>query len=362
MIDSRTRSTIRRKLLAWFDANRRELPWRKRTTPYRVWVSEIMLQQTQVATVVDYYQRFIRRFPNLKQLAQADEAEVLRFWEGLGYYRRARQMHRAAKQILASHGGRFPREFSEVVALPGIGRYTAGAILSIACDQPWPILEGNTIRLFARLTGMQSDPRTTDNQKRLWQLSESLVTKHRPGDLNQSLMELGATICRPQNPRCEICPIRNECVARIKGIQTRIPPAARKLKYESISEAVVLVQRRSRYLVRRCGNNERWAGLWDFPRYAANSDSPEYTLKLKLEQHTGLIATVESSGLTIQHAVTRFRITLDCYIARQVSGRVDRRNDPSLVWKPLDEIAELPMSVTGRKIAERVRRGLDIDR
>ena len=175
MPDAKWKSTLRRKLLKWFDENQRDLPWRKNKTPYRIWVSEIMLQQTQVATVVDYYKRFLKRFPTVKKLAAAQEAEVLKLWEGLGYYRRARQLHAAAKLVVQQHGGKFPTDFDSVLALPGIGRYTAGAILSISQDQQQPILEGNTIRLFARLMEMKSDPRTTSNQKALWEFSQSIL-------------------------------------------------------------------------------------------------------------------------------------------------------------------------------------------
>ena len=174
---SAQRTAFRRRLLKWFDANQRDLPWRKNRTPYRIWVSEIMLQQTQVATVIAYYRRFMKQFPTVKKLAAAEQSEVLKLWEGLGYYRRARQLHAAAQQVVDQHGGKFPTDFDSVLALPGIGRYTAGAILSISLDQRLPILEGNTIRLFARLLAMPDDPRTTANQKVLWKFAESILPK-----------------------------------------------------------------------------------------------------------------------------------------------------------------------------------------
>ena len=198
--------------MKWFDQHQRNLPWRKNKSLYRIWISEIMLQQTQVATVIDYFNRFVKRFPNIKRLAAASEADVLRLWEGLGYYRRARQLHAAAKTIVECHGGQFPTDITDVLALPGIGRYTAAAILSIAQDQRLPILEGNTIRLFARLLAMNSDPRTTENQKRLWEFSESLLPRKQVGDFNQSLMELGSEICTPRNPNCKICPLMRQDV------------------------------------------------------------------------------------------------------------------------------------------------------
>ena len=190
MLSSTSFKSLQKRLLAWFDENQRELPWRKNKTPYRIWVSEIMLQQTQVATVIDYYLRFMKQFPTVKKLAAADEADVLKLWEGLGYYRRARQLHAAARLVVENHKGRFPETFDEVLALPGIGRYTAGAILSISKDEQLPILEGNTIRLFARLMEMKADPKTGPNQKALWEFSESLLPKKRCGDFNLSLIHI----------------------------------------------------------------------------------------------------------------------------------------------------------------------------
>ena len=391
MPDAKWKSTLRRKLLKWFDENQRDLPWRKNKTPYRIWVSEIMLQQTQVATVVDYYKRFLKRFPTVKKLAAAQEAEVLKLWEGLGYYRRARQLHAAAKLVVQQHGGKFPTNFDSVLALPGIGRYTAGAILSISQDQQQPILEGNTIRLFARLMEMKSDPRTTSNQKALWEFSQSILPRKRCGDFNQALMELGSEICHPKRPQCLICPIHDLCPTAIKGLQESIPVAAKKIKYQELSEAVVVIKRGNKFLVRQCGTDERWAGLWDFARYeightekneaadrngASTHSSKELskttartrlklvervdsarnpTDKLKqaiaktVKQETGLVVAVEKTGKQIKHAVTKYRITLDCYLADQATGRLKRNSN--LKWMTIEQVQAAPMSGTGRKIA-----------
>ncbi len=358
---------MQKPLLKWFDSYQRDLPWRKKKTRYRIWVSEIMLQQTQVATVVDYYRRFMKRFPTVKKLAAADQADVLKMWEGLGYYRRARQLHAAAQVIVENHGGRFPREFESVLALPGIGRYTAGAILSIADDQRLPILEGNTIRLFARLLEMRDDPRSTANQKRLWEFAESILPENRTGDFNQALMELGSLVCQPKNPRCESCPLSNDCPTFVKGLQTKIPATRKKIEYEEISEAVVLVQRRSRFLVRQCAAGERWAGLWDFPRYAIDDKAGDKThslaqvaqqLQQQLKLATGLNADISAAsgpvGTRIKHTVTRYRITLDCFKATTVSGRL-KQNGSAMSWVTPGQLSELPMSVTGRKIAQRIK-------
>ncbi len=354
MHDRKWKSALRRKLLKWFDENQRDLPWRKNKTPYRIWVSEIMLQQTQVATVISYYNRFMKRFPTIQVLAAANESEVLKLWEGLGYYRRARQMHSAARAVVELHEGRFPTDFDNVLALPGVGRYTAGAILSISQDQPLPILEGNTIRLFARLMKMQADPRTTENQKALWEFSESLLPRKRCGDFNQALMELGSEACHPRRPKCLICPLSGLCPTSIQGLQAQIPVASRKTKYEDINEAVVVVQKDNKFLIRRCLPGERWENLWDFPRYGIDQgcgpDQLRTQLSEKLKQQTGLTAVVHRSTCQIKHAVTRYRITLDCCRADRVKGRL-KHSSETLKWMTVEEINQAPMSVTGRKIA-----------
>ncbi len=316
-----------------------------------------MLQQTQVATVIDYYRRFMKRFPTVKQLAAADQADVLKLWEGLGYYRRARQLHAAAQVIVDRHGGQFPTKLDDVIALPGIGRYTAGAILSISQDQRLPILEGNTIRLFSRLTLLRTDPRTSQNQKLLWEFAESLLPKQRAGDFNQSLMELGSEICTPRRPACDQCPLMRLCPTFIQSLQNEIPASSRKQNYEDLHEAVIVVRRSGKYLLRICGPGERWEGLWDFPRYQIDPDrnEPENRISLtkKLEADFGLSTKLRATGPPLKHAVTKYRITLDCYLADSVKGRM-RSNQRNAAWKTAEEIDQLALSTTGRKIARRL--------
>jgi A/G-specific adenine glycosylase len=350
----RTITALQRRLLKWFDQHQRELPWRTDKTPYRVWVSEIMLQQTQVATVIDYYTRFLKKFPTVKQLAAADEADVLKLWEGLGYYRRARQMHAAAKAIVEHHGGEFPVDFAAVLDLPGIGRYTAGAILSISQDQRLPILEGNTIRLFSRLLAMKTDPRSTANQRTLWEFAESILPKKRCGDFNQALMELGSEICNPKNPNCQRCPLLDCCPTFAGGWQSSIPVASKKMVYEDLHEAVVMVERKGKYLVRLCQPGERWAGMWDFPRFRVEPDdhrSLPDQLSLHLKKQFGLLVKVHATDQRIRHAVTKYRITLDCFVAESVAGRLKTKAQ-TVGWQTLAEIEALPMSITGRKFAQ----------
>src|SRR5579872_810155 len=218
-----TLTRLRRALRAWYSRHARPLPWRKTADPYVIWISEIMLQQTTVAAVVPYFDRFVKRFPTLESLASAAEKEVLRRWEGLGYYSRARNLHRAARILVRERGGRFPNDVAELLTLPGIGRYTAGAIASFAFDKQAPILEANTLRLYCRLLDFGGDPRSAAGQKLLWGFAGQIVPRRHPGTFNQSLMELGATVCTVDEPRCSVCPVRGYCAAFSRGRQTQIP-------------------------------------------------------------------------------------------------------------------------------------------
>ena len=352
--DSRWRQSLRRRLLTWFQAHGRDLPWRRTRDLYHVWVSEIMLQQTQVATVIPFFQRFITRFPNITSLASADADEVLRLWEGLGYYRRARNLHRAAKQLVQDHDAQFPEDVSAARALPGIGRYTAGAILSIGRDQRLPILEANTVRVLSRLLAFHGIPSEKTGQQLLWSFSESLLPRKRVGDLNQSLMELGSEICVPRTPNCTSCPVHMLCAAHRQGVQSLIPASKRRPPIENVTEAAIVIQRGSRVLLRRHGDQERWAGLWDFPRFSATPGNPVIggqELIDNAHQLTGLKIEPLQHLTTIQHGVTRFRITLQCHLARYVSGR---KQGNHLCWREPDQLEQLPLNVTGRKIGRLV--------
>ena len=361
--DSSWRASVRRSLLRWFRRESRDLPWRQEPTPYRVWVSEIMLQQTQVATVIDYYHRFMDSFPTVRDLAEADLQKVLTHWEGLGYYRRARSLHAASQKIMEVHGGEFPTRYEDVLALPGIGRYTAGAILSISLGQRLPILEGNTQRVFSRWIASRSP--VTDRQalNLLWKFAEVMLPTKDPGAFNQGAMELGALICRPTSPNCGQCPVKASCQARLLGLQEEIPGKVKKLVYEDREEYAFVVRENqsqrsnssTRYLVRRLPEGRRWAGLWDFPRTTEQSYQNVQEASRALSAELGIPFDVGADLLTLKHAVTRFRIKLHVYAAA-CNGSHRKHERPPKPWRfaTLDEINALPMSVTGRKIAERI--------
>jgi A/G-specific adenine glycosylase len=353
------RQILRRRLLAWYTVHKRDLPWRRSRDPYRVWISEVMLQQTQVATVSDYFDRFIRTFPNVHSLAAADETDVLRSWEGLGYYRRARQLHAAAKQVVGALGGEFPSDLDKLQQLPGIGRYTAGAIASIAFDRRAPILEANTIRLLSRLTAFQGNPHAQAGQRPLWRVAEEILPRTRVAEFNQALMELGSLVCTPSEPKCSECTLSTVCAAYAAGLQQEIPPAKPRPVYTDLREAAVIVRKNGSVLVRQCGADERWAGLWDFPRFAVEADGPLFPRKeiaAKVAAQTGIDCAPGRLLKTMKHGVTRYRITLDCYQAVYVSGRVRATTSAAVRWFPLGELSMLPLNTTGRKIANLIER------
>ena len=359
--NARQRRTLLAALMRWHRSHARELPWRGERDPYRVWLREIMLQQTTVAAVIPYLDRFLAQFPTVQALAAADEIEVLRLWEGLGYYTRARNLHRAAQTIAHDHGGRFPHAVEALQALPGIGRYTAGAIASFAFNVPAPIVEANTLRLHARLLGYDGDPRSTDGQRVVWTWAETLVRDSSEAqewqslgrgaaNVNQALMDLGATICTPKAPRCDACPLTRWCRAFQHGTQHELPRTAKRPEVTHVTEATVAVRHHGKYVLRRRQPGERWAGLWDFPRFAFDEGYPAKQILID--------GVREQAGLTIEpgpqiaefvHGVTRYRITLRCFTATVRSGRLKR--DADLAWVKTARFAELPLSVTGRKLA-----------
>jgi A/G-specific adenine glycosylase len=290
-------------------------------------------------------------------LAAAPEEQVLRLWEGLGYYRRARQLHRAAGVVMREYGGRFPRELEEVLALPGIGRYTAGAITSIAFDAPSPILEANTIRLFSRLLAYRGDPQQSTGQKLLWAFAEEVLPQRETGIFNQALMELGSLICTPRAPDCRQCPAMSLCPTYAKGLQEQVPVGKQKPNIENVREAAVVVQRRKQVLLMRRGEGGRWAGLWDFPRFELSKgeeESLEVELANKLKTMTGVVARPRQLLTTLKHGVTRFRITLDCHLADYVSAARRPPAEAELRWIEPADLEQYPLSVTGRKLSRLV--------
>ena len=334
-----TRFDGRARLLAWYRRERRDLPWRRTSDPYAIWISEAMLQQTRVEAVIGYWQRFLARFPDVRALAQASEQDVLAAWSGLGYYRRARALRSAAQALVERHDGEFPRDAELVRELPGIGPYTAGAVLSIAFDLPEPLVDGNVARVFARWFAHEADAVAT--QKWAWERARELVpTGAGAGEWNQALMELGATVCTPQRPRCETCPVASSCAALACGVVARIPRP--KVRPEPIDVELVawVVERRGSILMEERPAEGRMAGLWQLPTVQVSPARPElFPSGLALELEPGPELGVE------RHAITRHRIRM---VLRR--GEVGRASLPErLRWIPRDEVTALPLTGMARK-------------
>jgi A/G-specific adenine glycosylase len=338
--------TFQRSLLDWFDAHRRDLPWRapKGAMPgalppaYHVFVSEAMLQQTQVAAVVPYFHRFLAALPTIEALAVADEQVVLRLWQGLGYYSRARNLKKAAQKIVETFDGVVPRTVEELRTLPGVGRYTAGAIASIAYDTSAPILDGNVVRVLCRIDRVEDDPHLPGVRDQLWQRAEELVPKKRAGDFNQSLMELGATICTPKNPSCLLCPVRTFCRAADAGVQERIPKPKPAKATPVLRRWVVCVRRPDGvWLIEQRPAKGRWAGLWQFVTLEADATSPTAeTLSAALGVALGNVRPL----ITVRHGLTHRRYVFDAFTADAADMAVTAPRR----WSTLREMESLPFS------------------
>ncbi len=353
-----TRRRVQRRLLSWFARHQRDLPWRHDRDPYRIWVSEVMLQQTQVATVVPYFERFLRAFPTLSDLAAADEQEVLRLWEGLGYYRRARDLHRAARLLVAEHGGKLPDDPAALAALPGMGRYTVGAVLSQAYDRRLPILEANSQRVLCRLLGERGEPRQGETRRRLWHAAEVLLPRRRVGEFNQALMELGALVCTPAVPRCPECPLAEWCEARRRGLQEEIPARAARPAVVLVEEAAVVVRRGADALLVQRPDGGRWAGMWEFPHAALQQDEThEEAARRVVRDLAGLDAEVGAEVLTLRHGVTRHRITLVCFEATYRAGSFRSPFYRRALWLPPERLGDYPVSAPQRRLARAVVAG-----
>lgn len=355
-LDANWLRRFRNGLRAWYERHARDLPWRRTHDPYRIWISEIMLQQTTVVAVIPYYQRWMEQFPTIQDLAQADEQAVLRLWEGLGYYSRARNIHRAARQLVTERAGEFPSAVADLQSLPGIGRYTAGAISSFAFDKAAPIVEANTLRLYCRLLGYDGDPRAKPGQELLWRFAEHLLPSQQPGLINQALMELGSKVCTPANPNCEECPIQFCCQARLTNRQSEIPRAAIRPEITPVTELSGIIRRAGTFLLYHRPPGERWAGLWDFPRFPFEPvEKPSPTQAVWLEQRLfetlGIQVTVKELFTEIKHSVTRYRITLRAYVAEHETGDISTDRG-EFRWVAPTEFLKFPLSVTGRKLAK----------
>lgn len=338
---------FRAALLDWYDEHRRDLPWRRTRDPYAIWVSEVMLQQTRVDTVIPYYERFLARFPDAAALASASEDAVLAEWSGLGYYRRARLLRAGAREVVERHEGRVPLGRAERLGLPGVGRYTAGAIGSIAFDLPEPVVDGNVARVLCRIRLLETPLGRADTGRRLWEEAERLVRGDRPGALNQALMELGATLCAPSNPRCDECPVAQACEARRRGMAGHVPVRTprRAPRLVELSAAIALRRGREVWLVR--GEDRLFGGLLSLPLEERRQDSAE-AARRALEA-TGASASVEAEPIAeIAHVLSHRRLEIALHRARVRRLRAGHSGR----WVQIDALFEFGLSALTMKLLE----------
>jgi A/G-specific adenine glycosylase len=345
-VDGARAARLRRELLAWYAANKRDLPWRRTRDPYAVWLSEVMLQQTRVETVVPYYARFLRAFPTVHALAEAPEGDVLALWSGLGYYRRARMLHEGARHVARVRGGTFPGDPEGLRTIPGIGPYTAGAVASIAFGTAAPLVDGNVARVLARLFAIEDDVRGAVGLARVWALAGELVDRGAPGEWNQALMELGATVCTPRAPRCDACPVRASCDARAKGLEETLPILRPKAKPKAEARVAVVATRGDGVLLARRKPDLRFGGLWEPP--GAEGRDPSVLGDLAGEPLFGL----REVGRVV-HVLSHRRLDVTVYSARlrrAPKSRIDAADyDLRAVVHPT-ELSAHGLSTLARKI------------
>jgi A/G-specific adenine glycosylase len=335
------------RLLAWYQHNRRHLPWRGRREPYAIWVSEIMLQQTQVNTAIPYFERWMLRFPTLAALAGASEQEVLSAWEGLGYYGRARNLHRAAKIVQQQHGGALPGDVESLRRLPGIGRYTAAAIASIGFGRDVAALDANGRRVFARVLNLTEFADSPAGETALWELAEAHLPPGSAGDYNQALMDLGATVCLPRKPLCGLCPLAELCESRALGVQEQRPILKSRPAIPTRVHAAVAIVRGGDVLLARRPSTGLLGGLWEFPNAAVSTD-PAAGLAPALEAAYGLKVQPGPSLGVVRHAYTHFKVVVHVFACQAESIPVH------LTWAAVASLADYPMGRVDRQIAGRI--------
>lgn len=343
------------RLLAWYHAHRRAMPWRDHPAPYRVWLSEIMLQQTQVATVIPYFERFLARFPDLPALAAADEQAVLKLWEGLGYYSRARNLLKTARLLVAEHGGRFPETFSGLRTLPGIGDYTAAAVASIAFEEAVPVVDGNVLRVYARRHALADDITRPQTRAAVFAALQTWFGQLPPstsfGDLNQALMELGAMVCVPRGPQCAACPWATACAARAAGTPEAYPVKRAKAAVPHYQVAVGVVWRKGKLLIAQRRPEQMLGGLWELPGGKQQpGETLAATVRRELREETGLAVAVGAELAVVRHAYSHFRITLTAFTCHCPAGRARPLGSAAIRWVRPAELAQLPFPTATRKL------------
>ena len=339
---------ITQRILDWFAVHgRKHLPWQQNKTPYRVWISEIMLQQTQVSTVIPYYERFMARFPDIKDLAQAEQDEVLHLWTGLGYYARARNLHNAAKQVVAEHGGVFPESFDEVLALPGIGRSTAGAILSLSRQQPLAILDGNVKRVLARYYGVAGWPGEKKTETHLWKLAEQNTPNEQVADYNQAMMDMGATLCTRSKPDCDNCPIATHCIAHQESNYAAYPGKKPKKAIPVKTTTFMLLRQGNKILMEQRPPTGIWGGLWCFPEISSESIAQS-------AEQLGFKVTAQSELTAFRHTFSHFHLDISAVVCDIESGTPCGVNESQQIWFDLAKPQKIGLAAATKKLIDQL--------
>jgi A/G-specific adenine glycosylase len=350
---------VSRRLLDWYAGAARRLPWRGVQDPYAVWVSEIMLQQTRVETVIPYYERWLQRFPNVAALAEADEQDVLRLWEGLGYYSRARSLHRAARRVVQEFGGVLPAERDLLESLPGIGRYTAGAIASIAFGKDEAALDGNIRRVLSRVENMELPARSPQGERVLWELARKHLPPRQAGDYNQALMDLGATICTPTRPACLMCPLAGVCLSRELALQELRPVMEEKKAVPHLTVTAAVIRREGKVLLALRPAEGLLGSMWEFPggKLEQGETLPECLVREIREELDAEIRVGEELGV-FRHAYTHFKVTLHAFLCELVDGSQPRAVEAQDVrWVGVADLKDYPMGKIDRQISKRLAEG-----
>jgi A/G-specific adenine glycosylase len=343
------------KLIRWSLRRNRNLPWRRVRDPYRVWVSEIMLQQTRVDTVIPYYRRFLKRFPRVRDLARAELQSVLKIWEGLGYYARARNLHRASRRIVAGARGRFPVSAAEWEMLPGVGRYTAAAIASIAGGEPAVALDANARRILARIYAYRRGVRGARAQRDLAEYFLHARGASAPGAFFQALMDLGQLVCLPRRPLCAKCPVVSECESKKRGIQDRVPLRLKPVRIPHVDVAAAVIRRSGRVLLARRPEGKLLGGLWEFPGgKVERGETLTACLRRELREELGVDVRVRDELVAVKHAFSHFRITLHVFSCDRLRGRLRPIDAAEVRWVRITRLHSYPMGRADRLAAERI--------
>lgn len=346
-------------LLQWYQENKRDLPWRRERDPYRIWVSEIMLQQTKVDTVIPYYENFMALFPTAEALAEAEEETVLKAWEGLGYYSRARNLHQAVKEVKEQYGGKVPDTKEEVHKLRGVGPYTAGAILSIAYNKPEPAVDGNVMRVLSRLFLIGDDITKSSARKKFEAIAAAVISKDNPSDFNQALMELGAMICTPRSPACLLCPVQQHCLAREEGVQEQLPVKAKKLppKMKKM-KAAIIEDEEGRLLIEKRPEKGLLANLWQFPNMELEEGSSEDPVAESLKKAGLRTETEQASCFEVRHVFSHLIWEIDVHFGKSMGFTNEQKfNESRLKFVTKEEIRKYPFPVSHQKIIDYALKG-----